>query len=103
MSETQCIFILSLKERRKMIATALALQNATQEAVHDDMIMSMASELYHNRDTDSETFAKMLFQYSAMLSSMTTTLVTNALLTESQLNDLLDTIKEMESMGKDVE
>jgi hypothetical protein len=86
-----------------MIATAIALQNATQEAVHDEMVMAMASDLYHNRDTDSDTFAKMLFQYSAMLSSMTTTLVTNALLTESQLHDLLDTINEMESMGKDIE
>ena len=86
-----------------MIATALALQEATQEAVHDDMVMAMASNLLQNRDTDSESFAKMLFQYSAMLSSMTTTLVTNALLTESQLHDLLDTINEMESMGKDIE
>ena len=86
-----------------MIATAIALQNATQEAVHDEMVMAMASDLYHNRDTDSDTFAKMLFQYSAMLSSMTTTLVTNALLTESQLHDLLDTIQEMESMGKDID
>lgn len=86
-----------------MIATALALQEATQEAVHDEMIMAMASDLYHNRDTDSDTFAKMLYRYSAMLSSMTTTLVVNAVLTESQLNDLLDTIKEMDSMGKDIE
>jgi hypothetical protein len=84
-----------------MIATAIALQEATQEAVHDDM--AMASNLLQNRDTDPESFAKMLFQYSAMLSSMTTTLVTNALLTESQLHDLLDTIQEMESMGKDID
>lgn len=86
-----------------MIATAIALQNATQEAVHDEMVMAMASDLFRNRDTDTETFAKMLFQYSAMLSSMTTTLVTNALLTESELSDLLDTINEMESMGKDID
>jgi len=86
-----------------MIATAIALQEATQEAVHDDMVMAMASNLLQNRDTDPESFAKMLFQYSAMLSSMTTTLVTNALLTESQLHDLLDTINEMESMGKDID
>jgi hypothetical protein len=86
-----------------MIATAIALQEATQNAVHDEMIMAMASDLYHNRDTDSDTFAKMLYQYSAMLSSMTTTLVVNAVLTESQLHDLLDTINEMESMGKDIE
>jgi hypothetical protein len=38
-----------------------------------------------------------------MLSSMTTTLVVNAVMTESQLHDLLNTINEMESMGKDIE
>lgn len=86
-----------------MIATAIALQEATQNAVHDDMVMAMATDLFKNRDTDSETFAKMLFQYSALLSSMTTTLVVNAVLTESELHDLLDTINEMESMGKDIE
>jgi hypothetical protein len=86
-----------------MISTAIALQEATKEAVHDEMIMAMASDLYQNRDTDSDTFAKMLYQYSAMLSSMTTTLVVNAVFTESQLNELIGTIKEMESMGKDIE
>jgi hypothetical protein len=86
-----------------MISTALALQEATQEAVHDEMVMAMASELYQNRDTDSESFAKMLYRYSALLASMTTTLVVNAVLTESDLHDLLKTIQEMESMGKDIE
>jgi hypothetical protein len=86
-----------------MISTALALQEATQEAVHDEMVMAMASELYQNRDTDSESFAKMLYRYSALLASMTTTLVVNAVLTESDLHDLLNTINEMDSMGKDIE
>lgn len=85
-----------------MISTAIALQEATKEAVHDEMIVAMASDLYQNRDTDSESFAKMLYQYSAGLAAMTTTLVINAVLTESQLHDLIDTIKEMESMGKDI-
>ena len=85
-----------------MIATALALQEATQEAVHDEMVMTMASDLYQSRYLDDEDFAKKLFNYSALLASMTTTLVINAVLTESQLHDLLDTIKEMESMGKDI-
>jgi len=34
---------------------------------------------------------------------MTATLVTHACLTESQINDMLETIKEMDSMGKDIE
>lgn len=85
-----------------MISTAIALQEATKEAVHDKMVMAMASDLFRNRDTDADSFANMLYQYSGMLASMTTTLVINAVLTESQLHDLIDTIKEMESMGKDI-
>ena len=86
-----------------MIATALALQEATKDAVHDDMIMAMASDLYHSRNLDNEDFATKLYQYSAGLAAMTTTLVINAVLTKSQLSDLIDTIKEMESMGKDLD
>ena len=86
-----------------MISTALALQEATKEAVHDELIMAMASDLYHNRDLDNDAFARKLYEYSGCLSAMTTTLVINAVLTKSQLSDLLNTIKEMESMGKDIE
>lgn len=87
-----------------MISTMLQLQNATQEAVHDEMIMDMASAIYHHRDEmSSEEFFRALFQYSAALSSMTTTLVTHVLLTEEQINDMVDTIKEFDELGKDIE
>jgi len=86
-----------------MIATMLELQNATQEAVHDEMIMNMASAIYHHKDEmSSEEFARALFEYSAALSSMTTTLVTHVLLTEEQLNVMLDTIREFDELGKDI-
>ncbi len=56
-----------------------------------------------NKDyMDTETFAKAMFQYSAHLSSLTATLVLDAVLTKSQISEMMDTIKEMESMGKDV-
>lgn len=87
-----------------MIATALAIQEATQEAVMDDSVMSMASAMYHNKnEMTEEDFAKALFMYSAHLSALTATLVTSACLTQSQLDEMIDTIKEMESMGKDIE
>ena len=86
-----------------MIATMLELQNATQEAVHDEMIMSMASAIYHNKDSmSSDEFAVAMFQYSAALSAMTTTLVTHVLLTESELGVMLDTIREFDELGKDI-
>jgi len=82
----------------------LEIQNATQEAVHDPIIMEMASAIYHHKDEmSSEEFARALFQYSAALSAMTTTLVTHVLLTEQELNVMLDTIKEFDELGKEME
>lgn len=87
-----------------MISTALAIQNATKEAVHDEGVMDMAAMIYHHRnEMSNEEFTQVLYMYSAHLSAMTATLVTHACLTESQLNDMLETIKEMEAMGKDIE
>ena len=87
-----------------MISTALAIQDATKEAVHDETTMDMAAAIYHHRhDISEDEFIRMMYVYSAHLSALTATLVTSACLTETQMNDMLDTIKEMESMGKDIE
>jgi hypothetical protein len=87
-----------------MISTALAIQEATKNAVHDDEVMGMASAIFYKRnEMNDEDFAKAMYMYSAHLSAMTATLVTHACLTESQINDMLETIKEMEAMGKDIE
>lgn len=86
-----------------MIATAIAIQDATQEAVHNQMSMDLASHLFHARNEMSDNdFARALFEYSAMLSSLTATLVTNALLTEEQMNAMISDIKEFEELGKDI-
>ena len=87
-----------------MISTALAIQEATRDAVHDEEVMGMASAIFHHRhELDEEDFIKAMYMYSAHLSAMTATLVTHACLTQSQINDMLETIKEMEAMGKDIE
>jgi hypothetical protein len=85
-----------------MISTALAIQDATTSAVHDETIMNMAGHLYHARNemTDDE-FVQFLFKYSANLSALTATLVTSVCLTESQMNEMVDTIKEFEDLGKE--
>lgn len=86
-----------------MLSTALAIQEATQEAVMDDSVMSMASAMYQNKnEMTSEDFAKALFIYSAHLSALTATLVTSACLTESQLDEMMNTIKEFDSLEKDI-
>lgn len=91
------------KKGTKMIATAIAIQDATQEAVHNQMSMDLASHLFHARNEMSDNdFARALFEYSAMLSSLTATLVTNALLTEEQMDAMISDIKEFEELGKDI-
>jgi hypothetical protein len=87
-----------------VISTAIAIQNATQDAVMDESVMDMARAMYQMKDImDEDHFAQAIFRYSAHLSAMTATLVTHAILTESQINDMIETIKEMETMGKDIE
>ena len=87
-----------------MIATALALQNSSKDAVFDETSMMMASALFHARhEMDDEQFQKAIFMYSAHISAVATTLATNVLLTESQVDEMIDTINEMESMGKDLD
>jgi hypothetical protein len=101
MSGLRCKIILT--ERGKMIATAIALQDATKEAVMDKYSLGMAGQLFTKRDiTTDDEFQEMLFKYSAHLSALTATLVINAVLTKSQLDEMMDTIKEMDSMGKDI-
>ena len=86
-----------------MLSTALAIQTATSEAVHDQSVMDIASMIYHGREEMTpDEFAKAMFMYSAHLSALTATLVTHACLTESQINDMIDTINEMEDLGKDI-
>ena len=86
-----------------MLSTALAIQTATQDAVMDEGIMDLASMIYQNRDVmTEEQFAKALFHYSASLSALTATLVTTACLTESQLDEMMNTIKEFDALGKDI-
>jgi hypothetical protein len=86
-----------------MLATAIALQNATQEAVHDPMVMDFAADVFQSRYLPDEEFAQKLYQYSALLASLTTTLATNALLTESQMDEMISSIKEMDALTKEIE
>lgn len=85
-----------------MLATAIALQQATQEAVHDEMVMDFAADVYKARYLPEDEFIHKLYQYSALLASVTATLATSALLTESQMSEMIDSIKEFDELGKDI-
>jgi len=49
-----------------------------------------------------DEFARAMFIYSAHLASLTATLVTHVTLTESQLDEMLNSIKEFDEIGKDI-
>jgi RNA processing factor Prp31 len=83
-----------------MISTAIAIQDATGNAVTDISTMVLAKSIYQNKDTmTNDEFAEAMFQYSAHLASVTATLVIGAVMTQSDINNLLSTIREIESMG----
>ena len=85
-----------------MLATAIALQQATQDAVHDETIMEMAADVYQSRYSSEDEFIHKMYRYSAMLASLTASLATTALLTESQIDDMMNSINEMDKLGKDI-
>ena len=86
-----------------MIITAIRLQETTKEAVHDPMVVDLATAIFAGRNTmDDEDFAKALYQYSALLASLTTTLATNVLLTEEQMDAMINDIREFDELGKDI-
>ena len=85
-----------------MISTAIAIQDATGNAVVDLTSMIKAKRIYDNKDTmTSQEFIDALWDYSTHLASLTATMVTHACLTGEQLETLMATIEEVESMGKD--
>jgi len=87
-----------------MISTAIAIQNATGEAVTDISTMIRAKNIYQNKDNmTNDEFAEAMFEYSAHLASVTATLVIGAVMSKSDIDTLLSTINEIESMGKDIE
>ena len=87
-----------------MSATALAVAEASQKAIHDELVIDMARDILDAKEfLDREQMMKALFQYSATLTAITANLVTKVLLTEEQMNAMLDELGEFEELGKEME
>jgi hypothetical protein len=85
-----------------MISTALAIQDATKDAIFDSSTISMVKEIIESRNMlDEDSLTQALFQYSAHLTALTATLVTSVCLTREQLDSMVDTIKEFDKLEKD--
>jgi hypothetical protein len=86
-----------------MLSTASALLDATKSSVFNEDIMGLAGELHTRRnDLDDETYAKYLFMYSSALASKVADSVTKVLLTEQQMSDLCDTIRELDNLTETI-
>lgn len=87
-----------------MSATALAIAEASKNALHDEIVMSMAKDILDSKEfLDRDEMMKALFHYSAALTAITANLVTTVLLTEQQMSDMLDELGEFEALGKEME
>ena len=86
-----------------MISTALKIQDATQKAFMDENIMMMAGFIFtHRNNVDDEMMSKMLFDYSANLSALVATLVSEAILSETQMKEMISEIESFEKISKEI-
>ena len=86
-----------------MIITAMEILEATKESMFDPEIMGLAGELHERRhELDDNTHAKFLFMFSSRLAAKVADSVTHVLLSESDLKDMLNEMKEFDDMAEAV-
>jgi uncharacterized protein YaaR (DUF327 family) len=86
-----------------MLATAIAVAEATKKAVFDEEIMALAGELHTRRnELNDNQYPKYIYMYSVALASKVADLTTKVLLTDEQMSDLCDSIDEMENLLENV-
>jgi len=86
-----------------MLATAVAVAEATKKAVFDEEIMALAGELHTRRnELNDNQFPKYIYMYSVALASKVADLTTKVLLTDKQMSDLCDSIEEMENLLENI-
>lgn len=87
-----------------MSATALAVAEASKEALHSPDVVSAVKYILENKNILSdEEMLREMFVYSAHLTAVTAHLVTSVLLTEEQMNAMMEEISEFEELGKEME
>lgn len=86
-----------------MYSQAFGLQEATNQAVFNDEVMTLAAGLTKNYQSMSLVeFVDSLFEYSSLLSAVTAALATERLLTAEQLQSLMATIEEIETLDSEI-
>ena len=96
--------LITKEKEALMISTALAIQEASRDAIFDSSTVSLVNQLIESKDMlDEDSLIRALFQYSAHLSALTASLVTSICLTEDQMENMVNTIKEFDSLSKEME
>jgi len=86
-----------------MLSTATALIQATEEAIFDEEVMGFAQAFcHHAKDLDEEQFAKSIYVYSCMLSSLAVDKAMKVLLSDTEVVNLMNAIDELEQMRDEV-
>jgi hypothetical protein len=86
-----------------MLSTAIAISEATKEAVFNEDIKALAGDLMERRkEIDDKHFAKLMYLYSATLASKTADLTTSILLSETEMKEMLNSISELEDMSETI-
>jgi hypothetical protein len=86
-----------------MLATAVAVAEATKQAVFDEEILALAGELHTRRNELSDNqYPKYIYMYSVALASKVADLTTKVLLTKEEMSALVDTINEMEEISETI-
>ena len=87
-----------------MSATALAIAEASKEALHSPDVVSAVNYILENKNILSEEeMMREMFVYSTHLTALTAHLVTSVLLTEEQFDAMLDEVREFDELGKEME
>ena len=82
-----------------MISTAVDLLNRSKASMFNPRSMILAKMVYDARH-DEDLLAEYLYKYASHLIAYTASEMMEALLTEDEMSDLSDTIKEMDEMGE---
>ena len=103
LSDPPAIIQLPKQRKANMLSTAIAVLNATKDAIFDEEIMGLAGELHTRRnELTDEMFPRFIYMYSTALASKVADLTTKALLTEAEMSDLLATIEEMDNLSETI-
>lgn len=87
-----------------MISTMLEIKEATEQALMDPELMDLAGFIFQNHKfIEDDQLAQLLFKYSASLSALTATYVSQVCLSQADMSDMVATIKEMNQLTEDMD